>query len=150
VGRPAAGDTIPLAIATTQANGYFSAPWRADRLQRAFGTVSGGPPIDVPLDDDRLPHRILLVTRHGQFDEPDHPCDCGEPPPRALSQDDLTGNPTAYSQDLGGGCIDLTMPNRVLEEFTYQLVVRTTDPRVRGVSTTTTPRPAAHGSASWC
>jgi hypothetical protein len=47
---------------------------------------------------------------------------------------DLTANPNAFSQDLGGTCTDLTTPNRTLEEFSYFTVVRTSEPKIRGVT----------------
>src|SRR6185436_6928438 len=70
----------------------------------------------------------------------DDPCSCGETPPRAPDAIDLVNNPAAFSTDLGGGrCVNLNTPNRVLEEFSYFKVVRTTQPDVKGVTPTRPP-----------
>lgn len=35
-----------------------------------------------------------------------------------------------YTQDIGGGCINLSTPNRTLKEYNYNAIVRTSDPEV--------------------
>ena len=67
-------------------------------------------------------------------DSTDCECESDATPPRAPDQADLTANPEAFAQDLGGSCVDLTTPNRALEEFSYLMAVRTTEPRVQGVA----------------
>ncbi len=128
------GDTPPprpLLVTETQVDGAFSGDWPEDRLADAFGTVSGGEPVPVPLDDQsRLVRDIILVTRVS----PGPACECTESPPRAPDASDLTRNPEAFSQDLGGGCVDLTVPNRTLEEYAYYFVVRTSEPSIKGVT----------------
>ena len=49
--------------------------------------------------------------------------------------DDLI-NSSAFSQDLGGKCIDFTVPNRTLEEFSFFHTVRTTEPEIKGLTIT--------------
>jgi hypothetical protein len=128
------GDTRPLVITQTQIGGYFTGDWVPDSLSRADGVVAGSASVPIPLDKGQLPARVLLVTRLPDSAFAADDCGCGAPPPRVPGQTDLTQNPAAYSQDLGGGCVNLTTPNRVLEEFPYFLLVRTTEPGVKGLT----------------
>jgi hypothetical protein len=68
--------------------------------------------------------------------EDDDDCECHtERPPRTPESADLVANPQAYSEDLGGGqCVNLTTPNRTLEEVVFHAVVRTTEPEIRGTT----------------
>jgi hypothetical protein len=126
----------PLVVTETQPGGTFSADWPADLLSEAEGRVSGGDPVPVPLDDaGRLPTHILLVIDLDDVEGlDDEACACADTPPRVVDPGDVTANPTAFSQDLGGGCVELSMPDRTLEEFSYFTVVRTTEPAIRGVT----------------
>ena len=61
-------------------------------------------------------------------------------------------NAAAYSQDIGPNCVNLTTPNRTLEEFVYSLVVRTTDPEIKGTTLADLERRRRcprHPSVSW-
>lgn len=128
----------PLFVSETQAGGNFSGDWPTVLLKAAFGTVSGSKQIPVALDlDQRLQRKILLVLNLdeiGDISDGDTNCHCSDAPPRAPDPQDLVANPTAFAQDLGAGCMDLTTPNRTLEEFTYSFVVRTSEPNVKGVT----------------
>jgi hypothetical protein len=117
----------PLVVTQTQTGGYFSADWVSDTLASAFGRVAGSAPVPIALDDaNRLPRHVLLV-----LDVPE--ADANGSRPVSASPADLTTNPAEFSQDLGRGCVDLTTPNRTIEEFIYRFVVRTSEPDVRGV-----------------
>jgi hypothetical protein len=48
---------------------------------------------------------------------------------RLPTQDDLI-NDSQYTQDLGGGCVNLLTPNRTLREYNYTALVRSSDPDV--------------------
>ena len=136
-GAPAQGDQAlaPVLVSETLAGGYFSAPWPADRLKSAEGRVSGRGHVPVPLDGDgRLPLHVLLPLDLSGVEGVDEHCQCGELPPRAPEPGDLTTEPATFSQDLGTGCVDLTTPNRTIEEFTYRFVVRTSEPKVKGLT----------------
>lgn len=50
---------------------------------------------------------------------------------------DLIGSPD-YSQDLGGSCVNLSTPNRTLNEYSYKAIVRTSDPDVANYTLTKT------------
>ena len=125
----AAAAPRPLVVTKTQAGGYFSGDWVSTTLKSAFGRVSGGDALPIQLDDLRLPRRVLLVLDLPAVDAP-----ANDHPPRTPDPVDLTRNPAAFSQDLGRGCIDLCTPNRVIEEFIYTMVVRTSEPAVKGVT----------------
>ena len=130
-----------LVVSETQVGGRFSADWVDDRVERAYGRVLGGKPIPVALDDaHRLPREVLLVLdladlpTESPTDSDDCGCSGGATPPFVPDPIDLTTNPEAFSQDLGGACVELTAPNRVLEEFAYVMAVRTSEPRVQGIA----------------
>jgi hypothetical protein len=121
----------PIVVTQTQTGGFFSADWVSTALSSAFGRVAGSDAIPIALDDaGRLPRHVLLV-----LDVPDAAPDGSVGAPvLAPNPTDLTGNPAEFSQDLGRGCIDLTTPNRTVEEFVYMFVVRTSEPDVQGVT----------------
>lgn len=134
-------DARPLVVTQTQKEGYFSGEWPSTTLMSAFGTVSGGAPIPVPLDPQkRLPRRVILLTALDVRPPEADPCSCHALPPRTPDAIDLVSNPAAFSTDLGGGrCVNLNTPNRVLEEFSYFKVVRTTQPEIKGLTPTRPP-----------
>lgn len=131
----------PLVVTQTQKDGYFSDLWPQNLLGSAFGTVSGGKAIPIPLaKDKRLPHRVILVTSVDVAPGDKDPCSCNAAVPRTPDALDLVNNPAAFSTDLGGGrCVDLNTPNRVLEEFSYFKVVRTTQPEIKGLTPSRPP-----------
>jgi hypothetical protein len=138
-GEEEGADAFPLVVSTTADGGYFSEAWPSAQLRRAWGVVGGGEPVPIGLDaDGRLPTEVVLV---GPVPAPAEPqgeagadCDCAEnEPPRAPDQADLVSNPEAFSQDLGGACLDLTTPNRALDEIDFYGVVRTSEPEIEGV-----------------
>jgi len=118
----------PLVIAKTTSGGYFSGDWVSTRLHEAFGRIDGAGDTPIRLDDERLPRRVLLVMAVPQ----NEPKPGG--PPRAPDPAALTDNPAAFSQDLGRGCVQLSVPNRAIEEFIYTQVVRTSEPEVKGLT----------------
>jgi hypothetical protein len=123
---PGAGAAHAVAVAETIGGGYFAGDWPSDVLSRAFARVAGGNAVEVPLDGDRLPRRIVLVV-----DEVPEAGDDGDEPPRAPSVEDLAAQPDAFATDVGD-CATFTIPNRTVEEVTFQAVVRTTQPEIRG------------------
>jgi hypothetical protein len=124
----------PLLATTTALDGYFGGSRSLAALEESWGTVAGGEPVPVPVEEGRLPTRVVLVVTLPDAATEEAECECEVVPPRAPDQADLTDNPRAFSDDLGGSCVDLSAPNRVLEEFSYLTVVRTTDPEVRGTT----------------
>lgn len=143
--RMEADRPLPVLVGGTGEGGYFSDEWPSGTYLDAWGTVAGGKPIPVALVDGRLPFVVLLVLEElaAPLTEPaaataDHDCGCHVPaPPRTPEQADLVADPEAFSTDLGGGqCVNLTMPNRTLEEVVFHAVVRTTQPEIKGMTLT--------------
>ena len=132
------GDASPLDVASTSAGGYFFGPWPDDELDKAFAVVAGGDPVEIALDDKRLPTRFAVVVPElppaPAAEEDDCECDA---PPRGADATTLAENSEAFAAD-PVRCVDFTLPNRTVEEVTYQAVVRTTQPELRG---TPPPRP---------
>jgi hypothetical protein len=130
----ASADARPVAVTETQPGGFFSALWPQSTYASAEGRVDRLDAVTVRLEEDgHLPRDIVLVVDLGELGE-DAECACKEPPPRAPDQADLVQNPAAFSQDLGAGCVDLTVPNRTVEEFSYRFVIRTSEPRVKALT----------------
>jgi hypothetical protein len=122
----------PVSVTRTQEGGYFSAPWPSAQFVAAFAVISGGDPISVSLENNHLPRRLILVaesTPQAGVDKAG--CDCRAEPPRAPDQIDLASNPQSFSTDIQR-CVNLTVPNRTVEEVSYQAVVRTTQPELKG------------------
>ncbi|MEH6442877.1 MAG: papain-like cysteine protease family protein [Oceanospirillaceae bacterium] len=69
----------------------------------------------------------LLVTGSELPDMED--CSCTSESSRLPDHTDLVGS-KEYSQDLGPGCINVNTPNRSLREYTYNGIVRMTDPKI--------------------
>ncbi|MQA95349.1 MAG: hypothetical protein GEV11_12125 [Streptosporangiales bacterium] len=125
----------PVLVARTSGDGYFSDAWPADVLDRAYGVVQGGETVPVPLQNTRLPLSVVLVLEElpaAPVPVHEDDCDCPETPPRAPSPTDLASDSGTYATDLGGGCVDLTVPNRAVEEVTFHAVVRTSEPEIKG------------------
>ena len=136
----------PILVETTDAMGNFAAPWPATILESAVATVEGthnvAPEHGVPIDlvgsagaGGTLPLFLYVVVTAEPTEGADSDCGCHDPgTPRLPDQEDLVGNPSAYSQDIGANCVNLTVPNRTLEEFSYTLAVRTTEPEIKGTT----------------
>ncbi len=123
---PGAPEAHAVAVADTIGGGYFAGDWPSEVLSRAFARVAGGRSVEIPLDGDRLPRRIILVV-----DEVPEAAGDGSSPPRAPSAEDLAAQPDAFADD-AGECVSFTIPNRTVEEVMFEAVVRTTQPEIRG------------------
>jgi Papain-like cysteine protease AvrRpt2 len=125
---PNANKAAPISVATTAQNGYFSGPWPSEPYTEAFAVVAGGSPVPIPLLDNHLPRRIIVVLPELPAPPPKvKDCECPQAPPRAPDLSELGENPQAFADDIGR-CVDFTIPNRAVEEVVYQAVVRTTQP----------------------
>ncbi|WP_321777688.1 hypothetical protein [Sulfurimonas sp.] len=82
--------------------------------------------IPISLEDGELPKNIILVADLSTLDEEEIKKSVASLP----NSNDLV-NSSAFSQDLGGGCVDFTVPNRSLEEHNFFHTVRTTEPEIR-------------------
>jgi hypothetical protein len=130
-------DRTPLGVSTTSSGGYFYGPWPDDKLGSAYASVGGDDPVEIALEDERFPGRFAVVMETvPPVPEAKEDCDCGGPP-RAPDPAQLAENNEAFAAD-PSRCVDFSIPNRTVEEVTYQAVVRTTQPELRG---TPAPRP---------
>jgi hypothetical protein len=142
---PEAGDFVPVAVGVTDSKGYFSTDYPLGKFKQAFGHIAVASGITAPIrleKDGSLPQStILVIDLPRDVETPEDPCECeGGVVPRDPDVGDLTTTDGTYSQDLGGGCIDFTKPDRVLEEFSFSYLVRTTEPEIKGVTLKEPPK----------
>lgn len=118
-----------FAAATTTDSGSFFTPFPSGEWESVSVLVSAAPGslVELELDDDGrvvddfvylLLREDVEVGSEGSGDTarlPDH----GE-----------LVRSGEYRQDLGGGCVNVTTPNRSLREYRYNAIVRTSDPDV--------------------
>jgi hypothetical protein len=150
--RPLAGDTDsaaagaaavkPLLLLTARSDsaGYFFADRPAAAVAGAWATVAGyNESVAIECDAaGQLPAKLVIglsVARSAPADEAAKPgCACGvaQSLPQAPDAEQLAAS-EAYAQDLGG-CVDFTLPNRTLDEHSYTMVLRTTDPEIQGLT----------------
>lgn len=126
----------PVFAAITGKQGYFYGQIDNKEHQQAYGLVAGAEehPIPIKLENGKFPRNIILATDLSAL--PDYVLNMGVTAPLPDS-DDLV-NSEAFSQDIGGKCVDFTVPNRALEEFSFYHTVRTTEPEIRSFTVTPT------------
>jgi hypothetical protein len=82
---------------------------------------------------------IYIIIQKSSEDGDTSKDDCGCNPTttagRLPSQEDLIQS-DQYTQDVGGNCMNLSVPNRTLREFNYTAVVRNSDPDVANYTLT--------------
>lgn len=124
----------PLFSAVTDKEGYFFGQIGDKTYKQAYGLIAGleSQPVAIPLEDKKLPKNIILVTDLSELPE-DIGNDLGTP---ALPDSEDLVNSPSFSQDIGGKCVDFTIPNRTLEEFSFYHTVRTTEPEIKGLTIT--------------
>jgi len=124
----------PVLSALTDKDGYFFAQAPSTTYQQAFGYIAGSSqaPIPISLEDNKIPKNILLVSDLSLLNDLSS-CGCNESVPPNPDHSDLV-NSSAFSQDVGGHCVDFTVPDRTLEEFSFYHTVRTTEPEIRGLT----------------
>lgn len=124
-----------LFASTTDVNGYFTAKIDNTKIAKsAFGIIAGleSSPIEIRTENNKLPKDILLVTDLSNLSDERVAMDTIP----TLPDSDELATSSAFSQDLGGTCVDFTIPNRTLEEFSFYHTVRTTEPEIRGLTIT--------------
>lgn len=131
----------PVAVAFTDNSGYFTTELPREKFAEAYGQISQVPDEKIPirLEDGALPERLILVVPLAQARlQSSNECGCARMSQAVLDPIDLVSSPGAYSSlEVGGGkCVEFTIPNRTLEEFSYYKIIRTTDPQIRGLTIT--------------
>jgi len=125
---------LPIYSGFTDKSGYFSGSYDLDDYAVCYATIDSNldKPIPVALDNHLLPKHILLAIELSKTEEDAKDCAClGATVSYLPDHEDLTDGTGSYSQDLGGQCVNFTIPNRTLEEFEFCALVRTTEPEIR-------------------
>ena len=134
-----------VSAAETNDRGYFSMPYPRGVFVAAQALVSAAPDaaVDVGIAPTSAEETVsedfiyILLDDGGHGEHPED-CGCGTRNTgvtRLPDQSDLI-NSDEYSQDLGGGCISITTPNRTLQEYAYNAIVRVSDPDVANYTLT--------------
>jgi hypothetical protein len=144
-----AGDTIWKIVgsATTDSSGNFSLPYPYGIYEAAQALVSLMPdnPADINVYSDAA-HIAINETISDDFlylllkdvdcnaeneGEKEEDCDCKDikKSNRLPDQEELIKS-DSYTQDIGGACVNLSIPNRTLSEYAQVAIVRTSDPDV--------------------
>ncbi|WP_228851259.1 hypothetical protein [Aegicerativicinus sediminis] len=132
---------------TTDKSGNFTMDYPYGTYVEAQALVSIAPdnPVNLIIVQDSGKETIsddfiyILLTEQElselDIEEEHDDCECNSPTKakRLPDQVDLI-NSDEYTQDIGGSCINLTTPNRTLREYSYNAVVRITDPDVANYS----------------
>jgi len=131
-----------VGAANTDSSGNFSIPYPFGVYAAAQAVISLSPDstVDIPVNadngnkqtisDDFLYLLIKDATIDtGDTEEDDCDCHAKKKAARLPDQKDLIDS-DEYTQDIGGSCINLTTPNRTLNEYNYHAIVRTSDPDV--------------------
>ena len=147
VGSPA-GRFTAVFTAKTGRGGMFVGPYPKGSFEEAFAQVQGfADRLSIDLASKMFPVHVLLALPAAPADTPSpppkkpDPCGCTAETPRAPDPAVLAEPSSAFSEDLGGGrCVELTIPNRTLEEFNYHVIVRTTMPEIQGMTQGAPPK----------
>ena len=125
-------------VTVSDEEGYFSGSFPVGTFTEAFGMISGENPQNTPIrleESGNFPENVILIVDIEALGEPIHDEDCachaGDHVPRDPDNTDLVTS-SVFSTDMQGGCVNFTKPNRVLEEFSYYHVIRTTEPEIKG------------------
>ncbi len=120
--------------ARTDAAGHFFGRLMNKTYKKAYALVAGleEQVIMIGLEDKKVPAELLLVADLSELpEEMTMPTGVANLPDGT----ELVRNPS-YSQDIGGKCVDFTIPNRTLEEYSFYHTVRTTEPEIKGLTIT--------------
>lgn len=143
---------VPILISTTDSLGSFSGEYPKGSFVDAYATIAGtlhdksdkSLPVDLEIIPGQepgmkfFPEFIYLAAEvPSNYGETEDDCDCKTLKSFELpDQEELVHQNSAYAQDIGLGCTNMVTPNRTLEEFSYHLIVRTTDPEIKGTTIT--------------
>lgn len=133
-----------VGAATTDASGNFSLLYPYGNYTAAQALVSLTPdsPADITIYNDAAHIAsnktisddfifLMLKDLNCEPKKTEDDCECKEPKKsnRLPDQEELISS-DSYTQDIGGSCINLSTPNRTLNEYSYTAIVRTSDPDV--------------------
>ncbi len=139
---------VPILISTTDSLGSFSGEYPKGSFMDAYATIAGTLEKSLPVDLEDIPGQepgtkffpefiYLAANVPDNYGETQDDCDCKTLKSFELpDQEELVHQNSAYAQDIGLGCTNMVTPNRTLEEFSFFMVVRTTDPEIKGTTIT--------------
>ncbi|QKI89106.1 hypothetical protein [Thiomicrorhabdus xiamenensis] len=124
----------PVLTLQTDQGGHFFGRADSREYEQAYGLIAGlqDTPVHVELEDKKISETLLLVADLSTLQTT---ASGSEGTPKLPEAKDMIGSGT-FSQDIGGKCVDFTIPNRTLEEFSFYHTVRTTEPEIRGLTIT--------------
>ncbi|MFM8331105.1 MAG: hypothetical protein ACKN9T_05405 [Candidatus Methylumidiphilus sp.] len=139
-GKDAPWQIVGSANADSAGNFSLAYPYGVYTAAQAVVSLMPKSPVAIPIksglgDNRTIADDFLYLLLTEPVNPPDKAdkadCDCttGKQMSRLPDQADLIGS-DEYMQDLGPGCINLSTPNRTLREYSYQAIVRTSDPDV--------------------
>lgn len=131
---------VGAATADIAGNFTMDYPFGTYVAAQAVASLMPDSPVDIAVDSTSVNRSIsddflYLLIDNPQCDGSTHhdgdDCTCKneQRPARLPGQDDLIRSDD-YTQDIGGSCVNLSTPNRTLREYSYQGIVRTSDPDV--------------------
>jgi hypothetical protein len=125
----------PIFSAQTNIDGFFFGRIDNKDYEQAYGLIAGlsEEPIRINLEHKKIPKDLLLMADLTAL--PANASSAASAVPALPDSSELVGN-SSFSQDIGGKCVDFTIPNRTLEEFSFYHTVRTTEPEIRGLTIT--------------
>lgn len=130
----------PIYAGLTDKDGYFFGSYKPQAFGKVFAVVAGSFEDAIELEFStsngysllKLP--ILLVLSISDLDLKDEDCGCHGSNPPIGDSTEIALNPETYAQDLGGGCVNFTTPDRTVEEHLFYTAVRTTDQGIKGLT----------------
>ena len=137
-----AGEWRTVGAGSADASGNFSMPYPYGVYSDARALTSLAPDESVSVTIDDAPEApdetirndfLYLLLRNprctpaGEGDECD--CESTDTANRLPDHADLIGS-DSYTQDIGGSCINLSKPNRTINEYAFKAIVRMSDPDV--------------------
>jgi len=131
---PGSSSFQAILSAKTDGGGYFYGRVENKTYKKAYGVVAGleEAPILFQLEEGKLPANLILVANLSELSDI---VTISSGTPGLPDGTDLVRS-SSFSQDIGGKCVDFTVPNRTLEEFSFYHTVRTTEPEIKGLTIT--------------
>ena len=133
-----------VSAAVTGNSGHFSLKYPKGKFVAAQALVSVSPDsavdiyiVDTGVQDETISDSFLYLLIDTKSLPESTNCPNGSVS-RLPDHADLIGS-NEYSQDLGGQCVNVTSPNRRLREYSYNAIVRISDPDVSNYTLEKTP-----------
>lgn len=126
--------------------GNFTLPYPVEKYVSAQAIVSLDRKAHTPINvyDGLISSDFLYIVVDKELEKGQKKADCGCVPTKTAdrlpSGDELIQS-DQFTQDVGGTCLNLTVPNRTLKEYDYRALVRHSDPDVANYTLTKSDDP---------